>query len=218
LASAVIYYFRDDLRRAWDTLGPEIQTWLADFGSWFSGIDLFPQAEWAMRTWWNGIDHSIKGEGARILSEFKTEIINWFFGINLYNAGVNAIKTFFNGLKSLGGAIRDWITNSISADPIDLNVKKGGSSTGTVPDGPVNPNPAQMHLNFQKNSSLLDPARSSTSALADNRQMHNNVRVNAPVTVQVREAVDAPGAVGNAIGSAVQTAALPSRMQTGPAA
>ncbi len=74
--------------------------------------------------------------------------------------------------------------------------------------------------NAQNNLKKMSPGAQAPTVMTDNSQDNRQfpVTVQAPVTVNVQQATQAPGAVGQAVSGAVAAGvkAQPARMQSGP--
>lgn len=150
------------------------------------------------------------------------EILKEAFNIDLVAIGQRMASELLQGLQSMGAAIRNWFASLIPSWAKDL-FSGTGAPVPTAPQGyggwsdpknwPKNDNAAPS--NVEQLSRKMGAPVATTNVLNDNKQSTQTTTVNAPVTVNVKEASQAPAAVGGAVAGAVKQA--PARMQTGSA-
>lgn len=192
---------------------------------------------------WGGVGNTI---GSTIWNGLKAyfEFLNGFWS-EIGEAAVRAFdeigtrigEALYNGLVKVGEKIKaffaslvpDWASNLFSG---------GGVSKGSAPAGqqdlgfgpmrqrivmPEQTAPKIMPeqiKNAQNNLTKMQSGAQAPNILNDNSQDNRQfpVTVNAPVTVNVQQATQAPGAVGQAVSGAVAAGvkSQPARMQSGP--
>lgn len=165
------------------------------------------------------------GIGAALVAYFWDDLKAAWDSINFAELGTKIVDGIMAGLRAAGDAITGWF-NSILPEWVTggVNVPVNFSSTGmpmptggqvrgasTYEDSAM----AQQLLNAKDH---LNKTNGGGAVIAnDNSSRLQTNNVNAPVTVNVQQATQAPAAAAKAVGSAVNTAAQPSRMQSGGA-
>lgn len=163
----------------------------------------------------------LAGVGAALVYYFWDDIKKYWDELDFTSLGAKLGNGILDGLKSVGGAIRDYLNILLPADlmaflsrgnkplpgagPVDEQAVKQGVGLSNV----------EGNLKKTMNGGTVAPVTNDYSQ--DNREYP--VTVQAPVTVTVNGAEGAGSQVGAAVGAAIQAGikAQPSRMQTGPA-
>lgn len=138
--------------------------------------------------------------------------------------GTKIGDALYNGLVAAGDKIRaffaslipDWARNVFSGGP------RGAPPPGSIDVGfgPMRHRFSTYEANAQANTNKMQTGAQAPTVMNDNSQDNRQfpVTVSAPVTVNVQQATQAPGAVGQAISGAVASGvkSQPARMQSGP--
>ena len=160
----------------------------------WEGVQAFGEMWWGF---WAEIDKELNELFPRLGKQMADGILNALRAIT------QPIKDWFNSL------LPEWITGTDFSGNNRLLNRPQGAAPSLTPGG--SGITSDDIGNLQRNLGRLGSDRNIPQGQS------NNTTVNAPVTVNVREPSDAPGAVGNAVQGAVTRAAQPSRMQTGGA-
>lgn len=137
------------------------------------------------------------------------EILTAYTNLGWFEAGATAMTKLWEGLQSIGAGIRDWFASLMP----DWAKGVGAPAAGAPATG-ENP----MLKNLRGNMNKMSPQSNAAAVGGDSRTTTNTVTVEAPVTVHVQQASQAPAAAGAAIAAGVRSGvqAQPARMQQGP--
>lgn len=175
---------------------------------------------------WEDVKAAMSNAAAKVQEVFGA-IGTLIKSIQWEEVGTAIMTSIWNGMKSVGEQIKGWF-QSLVPDWAKgfLGINNANAATGSYagqpsaqPTGNL-PTPSaemiQRAMENAKKTSGSGPMGPVTNN--DNRQDNREypVTVQAPVTVQVQQATDAPGRVGSAIAGAVAAGAnaQPSRMQS----
>lgn len=167
----------------------------------------------------------LAGVVAALVAYFWDDLVAAWDAIDFPKLGRAIVDGIMNGLKAAGAAITSWF-NSILPDWVTggVNVPVTFESTGVpMPTGEQvravsKYEDSALAANMRNAREHLDKINGGSSGAVianDNSSRSQTNNVNAPVTVNVQQASQAPAAAGKAVGAAVNTAAQPSRMQAG---
>lgn len=149
-------------------------------------------------------------ESMQLLYDAMIAVSDIFVGV-----GTAIVDAIYNGLVAAAGKIKGAIQSLIPgswatgmASPADT--RAAAAAAANAGGGSIE--------NMLGNMSKMNGDQAAPVAV-DNSTKTNSVTTNvqAPVTVNVQQATQAPAAVGNAVQGAVNRGAQPSRMQSGPA-
>lgn len=167
----------------------------------------------------------LAGVVAALVAYFWDDLVSAWNAIDFPALGKAIVDGIMNGLRAAGSAITSWF-NSILPDWVTggVNVPVTFESTGLPPPtgaqvrAASNYSDSPLAATLQNAKNNLDKTQTAGSGAVianDNSSRSQTNNVNAPVTVNVQQATQAPAAAAKAVGSAVNTAAQPSRMQSG---
>lgn len=145
-----------------------------------------------------------------VASEIQSAVLEWF-NVDLYAMGQKLMNSLWDGMKSIASQFGAWISGMIGTVKVGIQ----GAFSGGISTEDISTRLNNARANVQRTAAAEVGARIGAMATTNNN--NQTVNVEAPVTVNVREATDAPDAVGRAVGGAIEMGAQPSRMQTGPA-
>lgn len=164
----------------------------------------------------SGIGALIAGIFQGAAATIQAEIKAWF-AIDLAAEGRKMAQSVFDGMKQLGAQISKWWADLIP----DIKLPWEGedvptpTATGEKPSWMTGDSARQYLDNLQGNTARMDAANDGAAVVQDNSQHVQTTNVQAPVTVNVQQPTDAPAAVGNAVASAVNQRAQPTRLNGG---
>jgi len=147
----------------------------------------------------------LAGVAAALIAFFWDDLMALWNALDFTALGTAIGQGILDGLNGMSAAIRAWFTSIMPAWAGPFFDSVGGM--GATGDGsmPRAPSPAG-DAGARFGAGVIRP-----SDITQNQ----TVNVNAPVTVQVQQASQAPGAVGDAVAGAVNRGAQPPRMNGG---
>lgn len=149
--------------------------------------------------------------------------------INWTEVGVAIMNGIWEGMKSVGESIKgwfqslvpDWAKGFMGIENKNAATGSHAGQTGSTTPTQNLPTPSpEMIQRAMENAKKTQGGAGATTMITNDQRQDNReypVTVQAPVTVNVQQATQAPGQVGSAIAGAVQAGAnaQPSRMQSG---
>ena len=160
---------------------------------------------WAKK---HGLNPRDPATSERYLFEGDPEFAGAIAAVKKTGTSSEAMKTFEAKFERAG--VKHYASRQQYANRA-LKLHSSTKAQAEHPTGPSDEN--NPILNFQAHQQKVSAARNAPTAANNNTQ---NVNVNAPITMSVQQATDAPKAAANAVSSAVQQV-QPARMQAGPA-
>ena len=154
---------------------------------------------------------------AALVAYFWDDLVSLWNGLDFASLGKRLIDGIAAGIRGAGDAIVSAIKSLIPESlqvPVGVQMQTYNANvTGANAGAAI----GAYGGNAIKNMERAGGANAAGVVQNDNSTKTQNTSVSTSVTVNVKEATDAPAAVGNAVGNAANRAAQPSRMQSGSA-
>lgn len=154
---------------------------------------------------------------AALVAYFWDDLVKLWNGMDFASLGKKLIDGIAAGIRGavnvIGNAIKSVIPESLQI-PVGLQMQTYNANKNAADAGAAI---GAYGGNAIKNMERATGANAAGVVQNDNSTKTQNTSVSTSVTVNVKEATDAPAAVGNAVGNAANRAAQPSRIQSGSA-
>lgn len=197
---ALVTYFWDDIKAAFSNAAAKVQEIFGALGTLIKAIKWQEVGVAIMNSIWEGM----KSVGESIKGWFQSLVPDWAKG--------------FMGIENKNAPTGSYAPGGVAPQPDGKPSAPSVKPLGPQP-GPPTPS-AEMIQRAMENLKKTQGSGVAGSVVNNDHRQDNReypVTVQAPVTVNVQQATDAPGQVGSAIAGAVTAGAnaQPSRMQSG---
>lgn len=163
----------------------------------------------------------LAGVAAALIAFFWDDLIGLWNAVDWASLGKTIGDGILAGLQGVAGAIKSLVASWMTPADTDGLAAALAQANGEIYNSPQNPFGGPRRPPGDPGLPPGSPAgeagaRFGASVIKPSDVTNNQtVNVNAPVTVQVQQASQAPGAVGDAVAGAVKTGAQPPRMNGG---